>query len=163
MCSMFLGSWFCVEIVPQIFWRKIILIWYVVSMNTSENILSVQFEASFKSKISSICTNSENMQEIDQNVPQFYDFWKCSSGSRILRSQFFPGLEHLNTLIASKAIRQGVSPVFLYFVGRAECVRCPWLLAQTKVATIFDIFPHVGVGVVLTLLPFTPEGIVVGF
>ena len=47
---------------------------------------------------------------------------------------------------------------------RAECVRCPWLLAQTKVATIFDIFPHVGVvGVVLTLLPFTPEGIVVGF
>ena len=42
---------------------------------------------------------------------------------------------------------------------RAECVRCPWLLAQTKVATIFDIFPH---GVV-TLLPFTPEGIVVGF
>ena len=23
---------------------------------------------------------------------------------------------------------------------RAECVRCPWLLAQTKVATIFDIF-----------------------
>ena len=42
-------------------------------------------------------------------------------------------------------------------------MRCPWLLAQTKVATIFDIFPHVGVGVVLTLLPFTPEGIVVGF
>ena len=47
---------------------------------------------------------------------------------------------------------------------RAECVRCPWLLAQTKVATIFDIFPHGGVLVlVLTLLPFTPERIVVGF
>ena len=24
--------------------------------------------------------------------------------------------------------------------GRAECVRCPWLLAQTKVATIFITF-----------------------
>ena len=44
-------------------------------------------------------------------------------------------------------------------------MRCPWLLAQTKVATIFDIFPHgVGVGdLLLTLLPFNPEGIVVGF
>ena len=45
-------------------------------------------------------------------------------------------------------------------------MRFPWLVAQTKVATIFDIFPHVGfgVGVVLvTLLLFTPEGIVVGF
>ena len=45
-------------------------------------------------------------------------------------------------------------------------MRCLWLLAETKVATIFDIFPHVGVVVgvvVLTLLPFTPEGIVVGF
>ena len=41
-------------------------------------------------------------------------------------------------------------------------MRCPWLLAQMKVATIFDIFPH-GVGVLLTLLPFNPEGIVVGF
>ena len=44
---------------------------------------------------------------------------------------------------------------------RAECVRCPWLLAQTKVATIFGIFSTVVV--VVTLLPFTPEGIVVGF
>ena len=44
---------------------------------------------------------------------------------------------------------------------RAECVRCPWLLAQMKVATIFDIcFPHL---LLDTLLPFTPEGIVVGF
>ena len=24
-------------------------------------------------------------------------------------------------------------------IGRAECVRCPWLLAQTKVATILGI------------------------
>ena len=50
---------------------------------------------------------------------------------------------------------------FLYF-GRAECVRCPWLLAQTKVATIFDIFPHLLV-VVVTPILFTPEEIVVGF
>ena len=46
-------------------------------------------------------------------------------------------------------------------------MRCPWLLAQTKVATIFDIFPHVLLLVLLlvllTLLPFNPEGIVVGF
>ena len=43
-------------------------------------------------------------------------------------------------------------------------MRCPWLLAQTKVATIFDIFPHLGVLLLLlTLLPFTPEEIVVGF
>ena len=27
-----------------------------------------------------------------------------------------------------------------FTIGRAECVRCPWLLAQTKVATIFDNF-----------------------
>ena len=49
--------------------------------------------------------------------------------------------------------------------GRAECVRCPWLLAQTKVATILGIFPLLVVLVVLllTLLAFTPEGIVIGF
>jgi hypothetical protein len=44
---------------------------------------------------------------------------------------------------------------------RAECVRCPWLLALTKVATIFGIF--------LFLVHFltpqfkTTEGFVVGF
>ena len=43
-------------------------------------------------------------------------------------------------------------------------MRCPWVLAQTKVATIFDIFPHLGdLLLLLTLLPFNPEGIVVGF
>ena len=51
--------------------------------------------------------------------------------------------------------------IFVIF-GRAECVRCPWLLAQTKVATIFGIFPLVGV-LVLTRPPITPEGIIVGF
>ena len=35
------------------------------------------------------------------------------------------------------------------FLVRAECVRCPWLLAQTKVATILHIFP-------LVLVAFTP-------
>ena len=30
---------------------------------------------------------------------------------------------------------------------QAECVRCPWLLAETKVATILGIFPLVLVGV----------------
>ena len=47
--------------------------------------------------------------------------------------------------------------------GRAECVRCPWLLTQTKVATILGIFRHVGVLVLVTPIAFTPEGIVVGF
>ena len=44
-------------------------------------------------------------------------------------------------------------------------MRCTWLLAQTKVATIFGNFSTlVGVVVVVgTLLPFTLEGIVVGF
>ena len=39
-----------------------------------------------------IYLNMGNMQEFGQNVPQFDDFYKCSSGSRILRSQFFQGL-----------------------------------------------------------------------
>ena len=47
-------------------------------------------------------------------------------------------------------------------------MRCSWLLAQTKVATLLGIFPLLVVVllvlvVVVTLLPFTPEGIVVGF
>ena len=29
---------------------------------------------------------------------------------------------------------------FRYILVRAECVRCPWLLAQTKVATILGTF-----------------------
>ena len=33
-----------------------------------------------------------NMQEIAQNFPQYGGFEKCSSGYRILRSQFFLGL-----------------------------------------------------------------------
>jgi hypothetical protein len=41
---------------------------------------------------------------------------------------------------------------------RAECVCCPWLLSETKVATILGIY--------LLLLPplfKIPEGVVVGF
>ena len=53
--------------------------------------------------------------------------------------------------------------ILIELLVRAECVRCPWLLAQTKVATILGIFPHLLVLVLVTLLPFTPEGIVVGF
>jgi hypothetical protein len=41
-------------------------------------------------------------------------------------------------------------------------VRCPWLLAQTKVATIFGHFSFSFL-LLLTLLAFTPEGIVIGF
>ena len=63
--------------------------------------------------------------------------------------------EILHRLLTSKDIR-------IPMENKLECVRCPWLLAQTKVATIFDIFPHVLL-LVLTLLPFNPEGIVVGF
>jgi hypothetical protein len=33
----------------------------------------------------------------------------------------------------------------IYLLVRAECVRCPWLLAETKVATILDIFGPSGV------------------
>ena len=39
---------------------------------------------------------------------------------------------------------------------RAECVRCPWLQAESKVATIFPFFSGVP-------LFKTPEGVVVGF
>ena len=39
-----------------------------------EKTICKMFEANNWSKISSICTNSENMQDIDQNIPQFYDF-----------------------------------------------------------------------------------------
>ena len=46
----------------------------IISINTREKIICMQFEANVHSKISSICTNSENIREIDQNVPQFYDF-----------------------------------------------------------------------------------------
>ena len=60
--------------------------------NTWKNIIYVQFEAEIQSTISSIFTNSEKMRGKYQNVPQYDGIWKCSSGSRILRSQFFPGL-----------------------------------------------------------------------
>ena len=46
--------------------------------------------------------------------------------------------------------------------GRKLCVRCPWLLAQTKVATILGTFFHL----FLLLLPplfKTTEGVVIGF
>ena len=50
---------------------------------------------------------------------------------------------------------------FAYILVRAECVRCPWLLAQTKVATILHTFFHLG----LFLPPLfkTTEGVVVLF
>jgi hypothetical protein len=46
----------------------------IMSINSWEKIICMQFEANIKSKISSIFTNSENMQEIYQNVPQFMIF-----------------------------------------------------------------------------------------
>jgi hypothetical protein len=60
--------------------------------NTWETIMCMQFEAIVQSKISPLRKKSVNMQEIDQNVPQIYDFWKCSSGPRIQRSHFVQGL-----------------------------------------------------------------------
>ena len=36
---------------------------------------------------------------------------------------------------------KSVHLIYIFQIGRAECVRCPWLLAQTKVATILGIFP----------------------
>ena len=49
-----------------------------------------------------------------------------------------------------------------YLLVRAECVRCPWLQAETKVATILGIFLFL---LLLFLIPLfkTPEGVVVGF
>jgi hypothetical protein len=83
----------------------------IIHINKWEKIVCMQFGANFQSKSSSICTNSENMREIDQNVPQFYDFWECSSGSRILRSQFFPGLPM--TLYQQKKLCKGIINDFL--------------------------------------------------
>ena len=40
---------------------------------------------------------------------------------------------------AVQTVSDSHRPLFLV-IGRAECVRCPWLLAQTKVATIFGNF-----------------------
>ena len=48
----------------------------------------------------------------------------------------------------------------VYILVRAECVRCPWLLVETKVATILGIFLFLLLGV---LLFKNPEGVVVGF
>ena len=47
---------------------------------------------------------------------------------------------------------------FSYILVRAECVRCPWLLAETKVATILGIFSHFWAPPLFK----TPEGLVVG-
>ena len=46
---------------------------------------------------------------------------------------------------------------------RAECVRCPWLLAETKVATILGIFLLFSFLLLGVPLFKTPEGVVVGF
>ena len=42
---------------------------------------------------------NQNIREITPNVPQFCDFDKCSSGSRILRSQSDPGLSGLDLFL----------------------------------------------------------------
>ena len=52
-----------------------------------------QIEDYLQSKIKFICIKILNMREISQNVPQFDHIEKRSSGFRILRSQFFPGLD----------------------------------------------------------------------
>ena len=56
---------------------------------------------------------------------------------------------------------------FRYILVRVECVRCPWLLAQTKVATILGTFFHLFLSyLILFFLPplfKTTEGVVVGF
>ena len=43
---------------------------------------------------------------------------------------------------------------------RTECMRCPWLQAETKVAIILGIFSTLLVGATVNK---TPEGVVVGF
>ena len=47
---------------------------YIISILKWEKIIYMKFEANVQSKVSLIFTNSENKWEIDQNVPQFYDF-----------------------------------------------------------------------------------------
>ena len=48
----------------------------------------------------------------------------------------------LSCLVGPSGAVQTVSSkrAVCHYFGRAECVRCPWLLAETKVATIFDNF-----------------------
>ena len=46
----------------------------IISINTWEKVICMQFEANVQSKISAICKHLENMWDIDQNVHQFYDF-----------------------------------------------------------------------------------------
>jgi hypothetical protein len=75
------------------------------------------------------------MREIAQNVPQFGHFGKCSSGSRILRSQFFPGLLKLiafkgNIWTKSEPVVQLCFNIFLGLYSLKSCLiqtRCPTL------------------------------------
>ena len=62
---MFLGTF---EIVPQIVLPKCKQISDIIRINTCTKIICMPFRANLQSEISSICTNSENMQEINQNV-----------------------------------------------------------------------------------------------
>ena len=48
-------------------------------------------EDNMYSKIGFTCIKIQILRETAQDVPQCGDFEECSSGSRILRSQFFPG------------------------------------------------------------------------
>ena len=69
-------------------------------------------------------------------------------------------LEHTSLGFDQPQLGVQLELIFILLV-RAECVRCPWLQAETKVATILGIF--------LFLLFFgvplfkAPEGVVVGF
>ena len=63
-----------------------------LSRNVSKEATLEHFTYDFHSKRQFSCIEIQNVQEIAENVPQFGEFAKCSSGSRILRSQFFPGL-----------------------------------------------------------------------
>ena len=61
----------------------------------------------------------------------------------------------------------GPAPGIGKILVRAECVRFPWLLAQTKVATILGTFFHMLLScyLIIFLPPLfkTTEGVVVGF
>ena len=94
-------------------------------------------------------------------------WWTVSWLAKNRERHHVPGLYHRSGPVREETTerksRQNGPLVQTNQIGRAECVRCPWLLAQTKVATILGIFPLLVLVLLLILLAFTPEGIVVWF
>jgi hypothetical protein len=100
-CSIFLGSWIRLSKCSSILLSQFLLIneilWALWLECTKIGIWRTFWGLFSASQIN--CSKISNMRTIDQNVPQFVGFEKCSSGSKILRSQFFPCLVTCRTPI----------------------------------------------------------------